>query len=56
VGKNVLNRDVSGELNKQAVLAQANMKRIEDLGIVELLLENVALAQWRHPEIHEGAR
>ena len=36
--------NVGGKLHEQAGVAQADMQRIEDLGIIELFRGNVALA------------
>jgi hypothetical protein len=40
----MLTRHISRKLHEQAGVAQANMKWIEYLGLVELFLGNVALA------------
>jgi hypothetical protein len=40
----VLTADISGKLHQQACVAQADVKRIEDLGVIESFLRNVALA------------
>jgi hypothetical protein len=40
----VLTRHICGKLYKQASFAEANVKWIEDLGLVELFLGYVALA------------
>jgi hypothetical protein len=39
----MLTGDIGGKLHEQAYVAQANVKRIEDLGVVEFFLRNVAL-------------
>jgi hypothetical protein len=40
----MLTGDISRKLHEQACVAQPNVKWIEDLGVVESLLRNVALA------------
>ena len=43
VGKDILARHIGGKLYEQAGVAQANVKRIEDFSIVELLGGDIAL-------------
>jgi hypothetical protein len=50
----MLTRHVGRKLDEQAGIAQANVKRIEDLGLVELFLGHVALAERRHAKVNEG--
>ena len=44
---------VSGELYKQAGVAQAHMERVEDLSLIEPLRGDVTLAERRHAQVHE---
>ena len=55
VGEDILTGHVSRQLDQQAVVAQPDVQRIEDLGVVEPLRRKIAFAQRRHPEIDEGA-
>ena len=52
----MLARHIGGKLHEQAGVAQADVQRIEDLGLVEPFGGNIALAQRRHPEVDERAR
>ena len=52
----MLARHIGGKLHEQAGLAQPDVQRIEDLGLVEPLGRDIALAQRRHPEIDERMR
>ena len=55
IGKDLLTGHIGGKLHQQAGVAQPNVQRIEDLGLVEPLLGDVALAERRHPEVDERA-
>ena len=48
-------RYIGGKLHEQAGLAQPDVQRIEDLGLVEPVGGNIAFAQRRHSEIDKSA-
>ena len=56
VGEDVLAGHVRGQLDEQALVAQADVQRVEDLRVVEALRGQVALAKRRHPKVDERAR
>ena len=46
VGEDVLSRDVRRQLHQQTLVADADVKGVEDLAGVELVSREVALARW----------
>ena len=56
VGEDRVGREVGRQLDEEAVVADADVERVERLGAVELVGREEILARRRHPEVDKRRR